>query len=147
MAGWTGHEPVPFKEFTLGLFAKTPVWWLFGSSFSPKIIGLTAEHRGQWGSVPDFGALCMVGIFTLAILAKRDSNLIPMKTPSTLPPKPVFPHIATAESIAEYKALCREWDAARIEFRVATAAQIQEENSVVGSAVKSRILHFGKHTR
>jgi hypothetical protein len=54
---------------------------------------------------------------------------------------------ATAESIAEYKALCREWDAARIKFRVAAAAQIQEENSAVGSAMKSRILHFGKHTR
>jgi hypothetical protein len=84
---------------------------------------------------------------TLAIIAERDSNFIPMKTPSTLPPKPVFPHIATSESIAEYKALCREWDAARIEFRVATAAQIREENSAVGSAMKSRILHFGKHTR
>ena len=89
----------------------------------------------------------MVGIFTLALLAKRDPNLIPVKTPSTLPPKPVFPHIVTTESIAEYKALCREWDAARIEFRVATAAQVQVENSAVGSAMKSRILHFGQHTR
>jgi hypothetical protein len=59
----------------------------------------------------------------------------------------VFPHIVTAESIAEYKALCREWDAARIEFRVATAAQIRAENSAVGSAMKSRILHFGQRTR
>jgi hypothetical protein len=106
-----------------------------------------AERTGDRCSLHDLVALCTVGIFTLAILAKRDSNLVPMKTPSTLPPKPVFPHIATAESIAEYKALCREWDAARIEFRVATAAQIQVENSAVGSAVKSRILHFGQHAR
>jgi hypothetical protein len=97
--------------------------------------------------VPDLGALWADGMFTLAILAKRDSNLIPIKTPLTLPPKPVFPHVATSESIAEYKALCREWDAARIEFRVATAAQIRKENSAVGSAMKSRILHFGQHSR
>jgi hypothetical protein len=46
MAGWTGLEPVPFKEVTLGLFAKAPILWLFGGSFSPKIIGLMAEHSG-----------------------------------------------------------------------------------------------------
>jgi hypothetical protein len=66
-----------------------------------------------------------------------------MKTPDTLPPTPVFPRFVTAESIAEYKALCREWDAARIKFRIATAEQIQEENSATGNPVKSRIVHFG----
>jgi hypothetical protein len=70
-----------------------------------------------------------------------------MKTPVSLPQKPVFPESVTSESVAEYKALCREWDAARIQFRMATAAQIQAENSAVGTAVKSRILHFGQHAR
>jgi hypothetical protein len=68
-----------------------------------------------------------------------------MKTPISLPQKPVFPEVATPESVAEYKALCREWDAARIQFRMVTAAQIQAENSAVGTAIKSRILHFGQH--
>ena len=67
-----------------------------------------------------------------------------MKTPVVLPPKPEFPQIATADSIAEYKALCREWDAARIEFRLATSAQIRWDNSAVGSAANSRVLHFGR---
>jgi len=70
-----------------------------------------------------------------------------MKTPISLPQKPVFPEVATSESVAEYKALCREWDAARIQFRIATVAQIQAENSAVGNAIKSRILHFGQHAR
>jgi hypothetical protein len=68
-----------------------------------------------------------------------------MKTPATLPQKPVFPQVATSENVAEYKALCREWDAARIAFRVATVDEIQKANSVVGNAVKSRILHFGQN--
>ena len=70
-----------------------------------------------------------------------------MKTPDILPPAPVFPQFITAESIAEYKALCREWDAARIKFKIATAEQIQKENSAVGTAVKSRIMHFGQSAR
>jgi len=70
-----------------------------------------------------------------------------MKTPISLPQRPVFPDVVTSESVAEYKALCREWDAARIEFRIATAAEIQAENSAVGPAIKSRIVHFGQHAR
>jgi hypothetical protein len=78
---------------------------------------------------------------------RKGIDKISMNTPDTLPPAPVFPTVVTAESIAEYNALCREWDAARIKFRIAIAEQIQQENSAIGTAVRSRIVHFGQHAR
>jgi hypothetical protein len=68
-----------------------------------------------------------------------------MKEPEYLPPEPLFPEEITAESIAEYKAQCRVWDAARIKFGVATPEQVQRENSAIPRAFNSRILHFGNH--
>jgi hypothetical protein len=68
-----------------------------------------------------------------------------MTNPEYLTPKPVFPAVITAESIAAYKGDCRVWDAARIKFGVATPEQVQRENSAVPRASHSRILHFSKH--
>jgi hypothetical protein len=68
-----------------------------------------------------------------------------MDDPQYLPEEPVFPKEITAESIAEYKAQCRVWDAARIKFGVATPEQVQRENSAVGSMCGARIVHRGRH--
>jgi hypothetical protein len=68
-----------------------------------------------------------------------------MKEPEYLPTEPLFPKEITAESIVEYKAQCRVWDAARIKFGVATPEQIHRENSAIPRAHKSRILHFSDH--
>jgi hypothetical protein len=68
-----------------------------------------------------------------------------MDDPQYLPPKPEFPEEITAASVAEYKAQCRVWDAARIKFGVATPEQVQRENSAVPSAQNSRILRFSRH--
>jgi hypothetical protein len=66
-----------------------------------------------------------------------------MIDPESLPPKPVFPTVITAESIAAYKGDCRVWDAARIKFGVATPEQVQRENSALPRPYRSRILRFG----
>jgi len=68
-----------------------------------------------------------------------------MKEPDFLPPKPEFPTVITAESIAAYKGDCRVWDAARIKFGIATPEQVHNENSAIPRASHSRILHFSKH--
>ena len=52
-----------------------------------------------------------------------------MKDPESLPSKPVFPTVVTAESIAAYKGDCRVWDAARIKFGIVTPEEVQRENS------------------
>lgn len=68
-----------------------------------------------------------------------------VKDPDSLPPKPIFPTVITAESIAAYKGDCRVWDAARIKFGIATPEQVHNENSAIPRASHSRILHFSKH--
>lgn len=69
-----------------------------------------------------------------------------MKEPDTTPSKPVFPEVITWESVAEYKALCREWDAARIKFKLATPEEVWRENSAVRRPFRARILQFGQHS-
>jgi hypothetical protein len=73
-------------------------------------------------------------------------GFVAMDDPQHLPPKPVFPEDITAASVAEYKAQCRVWDAARIKFGVATPEQVQRENPVIPKAQNSRILRFSKHS-
>jgi hypothetical protein len=68
-----------------------------------------------------------------------------MKDPDHLPPKPVFPEVITADSVAEYKAQCRVWDAARIKFGVVTPEEVCRENTAIPRARNSRILHFSDH--
>jgi hypothetical protein len=66
-----------------------------------------------------------------------------MKDPESLPLKPVFPTVITAESIAAYKGDCRVWDAARIKFGIVTPEEVQRENSAFPPPYHSRILRFG----
>ena len=68
-----------------------------------------------------------------------------MKAPGHLPPKPVFPEMITSDSVAEYKARCRVWDAARIRFGVVTPEEVRGENAAAPRARDSKILRFSDH--
>jgi hypothetical protein len=131
--------------------AKT-VWYDVARTEAPRA-GLdsrkrpNAEANADWPDGDPDQLLELTPATRWPMVAVKSIDVTSMKTPDTLPPAPVFPQIITAESIAEYKALCREWDAARIKFRLATAEQVQRENSAVGTAVNSRIVHFGQHAR
>jgi hypothetical protein len=48
-------------------------------------------------------------------------------------------------TLHRYKDRLRAFDAARLELRLASPAQIQRENSAVGTAVRPRVLRFSQH--
>src|ERR1022692_1816873 len=116
--------------------AKT-VWYDVARTEAPRA-GLdsrkrpNAEANADWPDGDPDQLLELTPATRWPMVAVKSIDVTSMKTPDTLPPAPVFPQIITAESIAEYKALCREWDAARIKFRLATAEKLQGENSAVG---------------
>jgi len=59
---------------------------------------------------------------------------------------PALPKTAlTVEKLHRYKERLRAYDAARIELKLASPAQIQRENSAVGTAFRPRIVRFSKH--
>jgi hypothetical protein len=66
------------------------------------------------------------------------------KNPQLLPP--AFPKAAlTVAKLHRYKERLRAYDAARLALKLASPAQIQRENSAVGTAFRPRIVRFCKH--
>lgn len=51
----------------------------------------------------------------------------------------------TVAKLHRYKDRLRAYDAARLELKLASPAQIQRENSASGSAFKPRIVQFSQH--
>jgi hypothetical protein len=51
----------------------------------------------------------------------------------------------TLAKLHRYKERLRAFDAARIELKLASPAQIQRENSAVKTAVRPRIVQFSRH--
>lgn len=59
---------------------------------------------------------------------------------------PALPKTAlTVAKLHRYKERLRAYDAARIELKLASPAQIQRENSAVGTAFRPRIVRFSQH--
>lgn len=52
----------------------------------------------------------------------------------------------TVTKLHRYKDRLRAYDAARLELKLASPAQIQRENSATESAFKPRIVEFSQHT-
>ena len=52
----------------------------------------------------------------------------------------------TVAGLHRYKDALRAFDAVRLELKIASPAQIQRENSAVGTAFHSRILRFSQHS-
>jgi len=66
----------------------------------------------------------------------------PDQTPPVLPSKNL-----TVAGLHRYKAALRAYDAARLDLKLASPAQIQKENSGVGAASqRRRILRFSRHS-
>ncbi|MGA3007865.1 MAG: hypothetical protein ABSE59_08240 [Opitutaceae bacterium] len=66
------------------------------------------------------------------------------KNPQLLPP--ALPKTAlTVAKLHRYKERLRAYDAARLTLKLVSPAQIQRENSAVGTAFRPRILRFCKH--
>ena len=51
----------------------------------------------------------------------------------------------TVATLHRYKERLRAFDAARLELKLASPAQLQRENSAVGTAVRPRVLRFSQH--
>jgi len=51
----------------------------------------------------------------------------------------------TVARLHRYKERLRAFDVARLELKLATPAQIQRENSAVGTPIRPRILRFSQH--
>jgi len=51
----------------------------------------------------------------------------------------------TVDQLHRYKEQLRAFDAARLQLKLATAEQIQRENSAAGVASRPRILQFSRH--
>lgn len=51
----------------------------------------------------------------------------------------------TVSALHRYKDRLRAFDAARLQLKLASPAQIQRENSAVGAAVRPRVLRFSQH--
>ena len=61
-------------------------------------------------------------------------------------PVPALPtRMMTVAALHRYKDRLRAFDAARLELELASPAQIQRENSAVGTALRPRILRFSQH--
>jgi hypothetical protein len=66
------------------------------------------------------------------------------KNPQLRPP--ALPKTAlTVAKLHRYKERLRAYDAARLALKLASPAQIQRENSAVGTAFRPRIVRFCKH--
>ncbi len=64
---------------------------------------------------------------------------------SRLAPPRLSIESATPRALHRYKQQLRAFDAARLEMKLASAAEIQRENSAVATAVRPRILRFSQH--
>ena len=51
----------------------------------------------------------------------------------------------TIAALHRYKDRLRAFDAARLELGLASPAEIQRENSAVGTAIRPRVLRFSQH--
>ena len=51
----------------------------------------------------------------------------------------------TVAKLHRYKDQLRAFDAARLELKLASPAQVQRENSAVGTAFRPRIVQFSQH--
>jgi hypothetical protein len=61
-------------------------------------------------------------------------------------PAPTLPKAAlTVEKLHRYKDRLRAYDAARLELRLVSPAQMQRENSAVGISLRPRIVQFSRH--